>query len=328
MSDLPKPGPNERRVLKQGDSGAWTVFLQDELNGCGYGPLDLDGDFGPNTLEEVIKFQKDSDLTANGTVDASTWTALENHKKLLGWQREWPSGSLELIGIGGVDTTETVTEQMIGQAHDFITAQPRFWGRYFQNRKDDTEYLHAKENKPLHDAKIRVLPISRQTDLVNRDKQQGIDIGRSHAADVLKTFGEDYLASQGDAFYIFLDVENGTPSLSVEFYQGWSEAVVKASSKVQLLPSVYLNPSDGTTLSHLSEAMKSGAKCYGLWIARYVDKPQIQHWKHIKLVPPVPCKILLHQYVQEVGKIFDFNQINPYLDDPELVLKRLILPPA
>ena len=168
MSDLEKLEPNQRPVLKQGDgdSREWIVFLQDELNGCKYGPLDLDGIFGPNTLEQVNKFQKDSGLTENGIVDASTWTALDHHDKLFGWQPEWPSGSLKLTGIGGVDTLERLTDAMIPEAQKLMGAKPRFWGRYFQGNSGDGEYLHAKENKPLHDAGIRVLPISRQTNKV------------------------------------------------------------------------------------------------------------------------------------------------------------------
>ncbi|MFN7202091.1 MAG: hypothetical protein ACK5VD_07820 [Aphanizomenon sp.] len=74
-------------------------------------------------------------------------------------------------------------------------------------------------------------------------QQQGKEIGSSHAQDLISIFGEDYLASQSDSFYFFLDVEGigGQPSLSKEFYLGWSEAVLNASSKVKLLPCVYLS---------------------------------------------------------------------------------------
>ncbi len=334
MSELQKPEPNQRPVLKQGDSGEWVVFLQDELNGCKYGPLDLDGIFGPNTLEQVQKFQKDSSLTGNGIVDGSTWTALDTHDKFFGWQPEWPSGSLKLTGIGGVDTAIPVDADMIRQAHRLIGVQPRFWGRYFQGRKDETEYLHAKENKPLHNAGIRVLPISRQTNRVGGSKEEGMHIGSHHAADILEMFGEDYLASQGDSFYIFLDVEgvDGQPSLSKDFYQGWSEAVVNASSKMKLLPCVYTNAKqDPTSKKNLSAAMKEGAQCHGLWVANYGKKheAQIRHWdqEETKPVVAVPCKVLSHQYNgDQPSPIYDFNQINPFLDNPELVLQRLILP--
>lgn len=342
MNNVQKPKPNERPVLKQDSNGDWTVFLQDALNGCGYGPLDLDGDFGPQTLAEVNRFQQKLGLTGNGVVDASTWTALDNYdEKLFGWQAEWP-GSSSLIGIGGADTLVNVESTMIQEAAKLMGASPRFWGRYFQGNTEDGEYLHKLENKPLHDAGIRALPISRQTNRVGGTRQDGAELGTSHAKDVLDTFGEDYLALQKNGFYFFLDVEgvDDQPSLSKEFYKGWSEAVVQASSKVKLLPSVYLNGSDQTTLRSLSTAMKEGAHCHGLWVARYDDQPQISPWNRekVKFESPVPCKVLLRQYIGDVDPttakvnrlngIYDFSQINPFLDNPELVLQRLILPPS
>ena len=337
MNNLPKPKPNERPVLKQGNNGDWTVFLQDALNGCGYQPLDLDGDFGPQTLARVNQFQKDLGLTVDGIIDASMWTALDNHKKLFGWQAEWP-GSLSLTGIGGVDTLEEVkSSSMIQEAAKFMKESPRFWGRYFyQGKKGDGEYIANEENKPLHDAGIRVLPISRQTSDVNGNREKGLDVGRRHAADVLATFGEDYLASQGDSFYIFLDVEGldeKNPPLSKEFYLGWSKAIVDASNKIKLLPCVYTNAKkDQTSKQNLSAAMKEGAQCHGLWVANYGHqwRPQISPWnaEEVKPVIAVPCKVLLHQYNgDKPSDIYDFNQINPFLDNPDLVLQRLILPP-
>jgi hypothetical protein len=341
MNDIQKLKPNERPVLKQGIKNDWNIFLQDELNGCGYSPLDLDGDFGAQTLAQVKRFQTDLGLTADGVVDVATWTALDSHQKQFGWQAEWPSG-LSLTGIGGADTLVRVAAEMIPEAQQLMGTDPRFWGRYFQGNSKDGEYLHKQEDKPLHNAGIRVLPISRQTNKVNGTRQKGLEIGASHAQDVLATFGEDYLDSQGDAFYIFLDVEgvDGQPSLSTEFYQGWSQAVTQASSKVKLLPSVYLNGSDNTTLKHLSTAIKGGSPCFGIWLARYLKKPLIKPWDrdNLKFQTPVPCKVLIHQYIGDIdpdtGKVnsdngvYDFNQINPFLDNSELVLKGFILPPS
>jgi peptidoglycan hydrolase-like protein with peptidoglycan-binding domain len=332
MNDIQKLKPNERPVLKQGSDNDWNIFLQDALNGCGYSPLALDGDFGAQTLAQVKRFQQDLGLTVNGIVDVATWTALDNHQKQFGWQAEWPS-ALSLTGIGGTDTLINVEANMIPEAKQLMGTSPQFWGRYFQGNSRDGEYLHKQEDKPLHDAGIRVLPISRQTNRVNGTQQDGMVLGTSHANDVLVTFGEDYLAAQGNSFYIFLDVEGvgGQPSLSKEFYQGWSKAVTQASSKVKLLPSVYLNGSDDKTLRNLSTAIKEGSPCLGIWLARYVNTPLIKPWNRqgVKLNPAVPCKILIHQYIGDVsGGVYDFNQINPFLDNPELVLQRLILPPS
>jgi len=313
MSNVQKPGSNQRPVLQQGSKGDWTVFLQDALNGCGYEPLDLDGDFGPQTLAEVNRFQQNLGMSGNGVVDASTWTALDRHKKLFGWQCEWPSSS-SLTGIGGVDTLVNVRPGMPQEAANFMGASPRFWGRYFQGNQGSGEYLHVQENKPLRDAGIRVIPISRHTNEVGGKEQQGANLGSSHAKDALSTFGEEYLALMKDGFYIFLDVEgvDGQPSLSEDFYKGWSNAVVNASSKVKLLPCVYLNGSDSKTSRNLSAAMKAGAQCHGLWVANYGNnQPQIHPWnRDVKPATAVPCKVLLRQYAGDIPKetkTYDFS---------------------
>ncbi|MBK1989994.1 hypothetical protein A0J48_021100 [Sphaerospermopsis aphanizomenoides BCCUSP55] len=152
---------------------------------------------------------------------------------------------------------------------------------------------------------------------------------------MISTFGEDYLAAQGDGFYFLLDVEGieGQPSLSKEFYLGWPEAVSNASSKVKLLPCVYLSAKqDPTSKQNLSAAMKAGTQCHGLWVANYGNQqPKLRNWNRAQIEPanPLPCKVLIHQYAGDIANgIFDFNQINPFLDNPELVFQRLILPLA
>jgi len=322
--------PQNRPILKQGMKGDWVVFLQDELNGCGYGPLNLDGDFGPATLAEVKRFETRVIITVDGVVSKNTWTALDQHKKIVGWIPEWPS-SLTLTGMAGTDTLQRVQANMIPEAQKLMGALPRFWGRYFQGNLNDGEYLHAVENQPLRNAGIRVLPISRQTNQVGGSKQTGQQIGSLHAQDVLSTFGESYLASQQvDGFYIFLDVEPTDP-LSVDFYLGWSTAVIKSSTKVRFLPAVYLNTADSTTANNLSTAMKL-TQCHGLWVANYgSNQALISPWNKTKarVVTPVPCKVLIHQYAGDIKNgLYDFSQMNPFLDNQELVLKRLILPPA
>lgn len=323
--------PQNRPLLKQGIKGDWVVFLQDELNACGYGPLNLDGDFGSQTLAEINKFQKNLGLVVDGIVGKNTWTNLDKHKKIIGWIPEWPS-SLTLRGMGGTDTLQRVQAYMIPEAWKYMGTFPRFWGRYFQGNLNFGEYLRSIENKPLRNAGIRVLPISRQTNRVDESQQVGEQLGALHARDVLNTFGESYLASQQvDGFYFFLDVEPTDP-LSVGFYIGWSTAVIKSSTKVRLLPAVYLNAADSITTKNLSTAMKSGAQCHGLWVANYgTNQALIYPWNkaNAKVATPVPCKVLMRQYAGDIKSgLYDFNQMNPFLDDQELVLKRLILPPA
>ena len=59
-----------RPPLRLGDQGDDVAFLQEKLGTV------VDGDFGPMTLAEVIKFQKKKGLAADGMVGRNTWEAL------------------------------------------------------------------------------------------------------------------------------------------------------------------------------------------------------------------------------------------------------------
>ncbi len=331
----PVPDPQKRPVLQQATSGEqnreWVACLQNALNGCGCGPLVIDGDFGEKTSTELKKFQENMKLPANAIADAKTWSALDQHKKLPFWLYRWPT-SLGFTGIPGVDTMGNVTLANIQQATKLIGSKPRFWGRYFLGR--DAEYRGALENKILHDNGIRVVPVGRETNVINGNYAKGQEIGGIHAGDVLATFGEDYLVSQGGAFYIFLDTEPAPqPALSTEYYLGWSKAIVQASSKVRFLPAVYINHGDNRTAQALKTAMAQGAECNGLWVANYArNTTSVSLWKDVQAQPAIDigCPVLIHQYIGDVQDgIYDFNEINPYLDVPQsLVLSRLVLPPV
>ena len=324
----------DRPVLHQGSEGAWIIYLQNALNGCGYEPLKLDGDFGQNTTKVVKIFQKDMGLDVDGVVGENTWEALDKHKKLPNYEPIFPR-----TGIAGADTREKVNSDMIARAQQLMGARPQFWGRYFLGR--DAEYIHQEENNALFSTGTRILPICRETRRVNGSQADGNDVGRRVAADVLETFGEDYLASQGGIFYIFLDTEpRPEPALSSNYYLGWSKAVMSASSRVKFLPCVYLNAGDEETATALLNAMNSGAECHGLWIANYGKRPDpvIRPWfeKQANPTRELPCPVLIHQYVGDIDNtgvynirdgVYDFNQINPFLDEPEsLVLERFIFP--
>jgi len=327
----PVPEPAKRPSLQQGSNGEWVVCLQNALNGCGVGPLTLDGDFGQQTITELKKFQQSVKLADSGVADAKTWEELDNHPKQPYWLNRWPS-LLNLTGTPGADTMGNVTVANIHEASHLIGATPRFWGRYFVGR--DAEYRGSLENKVLHDNGIRVVPVCRETNLIHGTSAKGKEIGAKVAADVLVTFGEDYLASQGGAFYIFLDTEPAPqPSLSTDYYLGWSKAVIEASKKVRFLPALYINQGDERTASALKVAMEKGAECHGLWVANYGRNTTfISPWKKIQAPHPLDLyfPVLIHQYIGDVRSgIYDFNEINPYLDVPNsLVLNRLILPPG
>lgn len=64
--------------LAKGAKGAWVVLLQNCLIAHGYpvGPDGADGDFGTNTLNALVRFQKDNALTVNGICSRQVWEKL------------------------------------------------------------------------------------------------------------------------------------------------------------------------------------------------------------------------------------------------------------
>ena len=66
-------------VLKIGDKGFDVRKLQSKLSSIGYS-LNVDGDFGGNTLKIVKEFQKDAGLSSDGVVGEKTWKALDDIK--------------------------------------------------------------------------------------------------------------------------------------------------------------------------------------------------------------------------------------------------------
>ena len=63
-------------LVTSGDKGVYVLVLQDALNTLGYNAGNIDGIFGHNTKNAVIRFQKALNLTADGIVGCNTWTAL------------------------------------------------------------------------------------------------------------------------------------------------------------------------------------------------------------------------------------------------------------
>jgi len=63
-------------TLRQGSKGNAVIELQQLLQGQGFYSAKVDGDFGPGTLNAVIKFQKANGLTADGIVGNASWAKL------------------------------------------------------------------------------------------------------------------------------------------------------------------------------------------------------------------------------------------------------------
>lgn len=246
-------------------------------------------------------------------------------------------------GNPGADSSTPVTDALVNTATQQFGAAPLFWGRYFTSPTTggEVEYRHALESPILARHNIRLLPVARQTTRVAGSQQQGASDAQLNVQDILDTFGQQYLASQGGEFMLFLDVEGspstGSPSLSLDYYLGWAQTLVSYSRSqtggaVTVLPCVYARQGDDVTWDALVQADAQGAACNGAWVARYYfvgcDMPD---WDDSVVLPSVklPFDVLLWQYAENCcdGAI-DCNQTNPNLDANTLLLDRLIPPPA
>ena len=66
----------EHTELKLGSKGAEVAYLQERLWHHGF-VLEIDGEFGPGTLDDVKDFQRRNGLEPTGVVDAAMWEKLE-----------------------------------------------------------------------------------------------------------------------------------------------------------------------------------------------------------------------------------------------------------
>ena len=66
------PGGSQWPVLREGDSGPAVAKWQGWLRGQGYA-VSVDGDFGPQTKRETIRFQKGAGLAGDGIVGRDTY---------------------------------------------------------------------------------------------------------------------------------------------------------------------------------------------------------------------------------------------------------------
>ncbi|OKH54959.1 hypothetical protein NIES2101_05165 [Calothrix sp. HK-06] len=65
--------PTTFTALKEGSTGADVRKLQQNLTTLKYYTGTIDGVFGTNTKNAVVKFQQKKNLSADGVVGASTW---------------------------------------------------------------------------------------------------------------------------------------------------------------------------------------------------------------------------------------------------------------
>ncbi len=70
------PGFGASQVLRKGDRGEVVCELQEYLSIAGYYSGKVDGIFGNETEQAVLRFQKEASLEADGIVGPRTWSAL------------------------------------------------------------------------------------------------------------------------------------------------------------------------------------------------------------------------------------------------------------
>lgn len=246
-------------------------------------------------------------------------------------------------GLPVADSSMPVTQAMIDNATALFGQTPAAWGRYFTSptTKGNIEYRHAIENPILASNNIRLLPVARQTRNVGGSQAQGASDAQGNVADFLATFAQQYLASQGGEFLMFLDVEgtpdNGSPSLSLSYYLGWADTLRSYSNgqtngTVTIQPCVYARQGDSDTWNVVAEAATQGTACNGAWVARYwTGNCTLEQWNDSIVMPKValPCSVLLWQYAENCcdGAI-DSSQTNPSIDVQTEFLNRLVLPPS
>ncbi len=246
-------------------------------------------------------------------------------------------------GRAGADSASLVTNQIGGKtlvdlAAGTLGEMPVLWGRYFTSvtTSGSVEYRNQQEGQLLRQNNIRVLPIARQTERVAGTSGDGAADAKLNAADVIQTFGANYLKSAGGGFLMFLDVE-GTPSLSMSYYQGWAQTLNSYSQSysngaVTLLPCVYGTQSDDATWQAIATAASQGVPCNGVWIARWKWQgcQAVPDWSDADVAPDInlPCPVLLWQYSDDCqgSDGYDCNTTNPSIDFNAFI-NRLILPP-
>lgn len=251
------------------------------------------------------------------------------------------------LGAAGADSSAEVVNKIHGKtllehASGLFGSSPRFWGRYFKTAEQQggTQYNPKTEHAALASAGIRVVPIARQTGRIHGTKADGAMDAKGNVLAIFAAFGLDYLEKQGGEFYVYLDDEGApNPTLSSDYWSGWSDALVLnsrqiSSNQVTFLPGLYCN-FDHASWVALNKAVSQGARCESAWVARWKSDGQVcmpvQPWSqaHVTPDPAPPCPIHIWQYAAEChgGDGFDMDEANPNLPLDDFLAK-LILPPG
>lgn len=244
--------------------------------------------------------------------------------------------------ILGADTLVPVTDAIVGMVRKRFGSTPLFWGRYFKRPGFEQDYQRQSENRVFTANGIRLLPIARQTNRVAGSATQGAEDALLNVDAFTKSLGVDYLSRIGGEMLMFLDVEGTSdkhPNLSLEYWIGWSSALVAHSRRVSggafaVIPAVYCRQNQNATWEAIARAAQLGFACAGAWVFRMrsgaCDKPIPQQWDAPFNTPatPLPCPIMLHQFA--IDCIFeggvDFNMVHPDPAIASALLNRLVFP--
>lgn len=244
--------------------------------------------------------------------------------------------------ILGADTLVPVTESIVAMVRKRFGTAPVFWGRYFKRPGFEQDYQPRLENDVFTRNQIRLLPIARQTTRVAGTASEGAEDALLNVDAFTTSLGIDYLAKIGGELLMFLDVEGTSakhPNLSLEYWIGWSSALVAHSTRVSggrfvVTPAVYCRQNQNPTWEVIARAAQLGFPCAGAWVFRMrtgaCDKPIPEQWDAAFNTPNValPCPALLWQFAIDClfeGGV-DFDMVNP---DPALasaLLNRLVFP--
>lgn len=246
--------------------------------------------------------------------------------------------------ILGADTLVPVTNAIVAKVRTrYGGLTPLFWGRYFKKPDFAQDYQPALENAVFHAHHMRLLPIARQTTRVAGSASDGAADAVLNADAFTKALGVEYLARIGGEMLMFLDVEGTSatnPNLSVEYWIGWSAALVERSRRISsgrflIIPGVYCRQNQNATWDAISRAHDLGFPCAGAWVFRSrkdaCTKP-IPEWDAPFNTPAValPCPIMIWQFAIDClfeGGV-DFDMLSPDPAIASALLNRLVFPPS
>lgn len=110
------------KTLRIGDNNEDVKILQKYLTECGY-KCAVDGDFGKKTEAQVIKFQKDNGLEADGICGKLTWKKLDEKRKTAP-EPEVPAEATELEKLIVAEAARWTHVREKGKNNDF--SDPEF----------------------------------------------------------------------------------------------------------------------------------------------------------------------------------------------------------